>query len=64
MNKSEAKQHAKSIVAGMLWGRCCPETSDVSDVTDNTEHQEKIIDEINKILDRLRKSLLPKTERR
>ncbi len=64
MKKSEAKQHAKAIVCDMLWGRCCPESSDVSDITDNTEHQNQIIDEINSILDRLGKTLMRNQQKR
>jgi hypothetical protein len=57
MKKSEAKQHAVSIVQGMLWGRCCPDTSDVDGITEDEAEQAMIIDAINSVLDRLSKRL-------
>ena len=60
MKKSEAKQHAKDIVFGMLGGRCCPEPDDVSDRTGKHSEQQMIIDEIQKILDRMSRSVAPK----
>lgn len=60
MKKSEAKQHARRIVFGMLGGRCCPETDDVLDITDRDSEQQMIIDEINIILNRMSKIVEPK----
>lgn len=60
MNKSEAKQHARDIVWQMLGGRCCPEVSDVDDITEDPDEQEKIIEEINAVLTRLAKTLRTK----
>lgn len=57
MKKSEAKQHAAEIVWRMLSGRCCPDTSDVEDITDDESEQQMLIDEINAVLDRLSKKL-------
>jgi hypothetical protein len=50
MKKSEAKEHAKEIVIGMLNGRCQPEVSDVDHVASDPEDQEMIINEIYKLL--------------
>jgi hypothetical protein len=57
MKKSEAKQHAAEIVLRMLSGRCCPETSDVDDITEDEAEQEMLIDAVNAVLDRLSKQL-------
>jgi len=59
MTKSEAKRYAREVVSIMLHGRCCPETEDVDDITDDQSEQELIIDEITKILIRLRKLVEP-----
>lgn len=62
MNRSEAKQHAAEIVWRMLSGRCCPETSDVDDITEDEAEQEMLIDAVNALLDRLSKQLRNKFE--
>jgi hypothetical protein len=61
MKKTEAKQHAAEIVWRMLSGRCCPEVSDVDDITEDEIEQEMIIEAINAVLDRLSKQLQNKS---
>ena len=58
--RKDVKAYAKEIVASMLCGRCCPEVEDVEDITDDAVEQQMIIDEIETILNRLRKILEPK----
>jgi hypothetical protein len=42
-------------------GRCCPEVSDVDDITEDEIEQEMIIEAINAVLDRLSKQLQNKS---
>ncbi len=53
MTKQEIKEKAKKIVSHMLNGRCLPETEDVEEYTQDENEQELLINEINKILERL-----------
>jgi hypothetical protein len=41
----------------MLHGRCCPELTDVDDITDDEQEQEMIIAEVQTILDRFGRQL-------
>lgn len=59
MTKTERKRIARQIVRQMLQGRCCPETEDVREYTDDEGEQEKLIADINAILDRLWRQLSP-----
>lgn len=56
MTKKEAEGHAKRIVMTMLSGRCSPEMDDVKDI-EGQQEKEMVIEEIHKVLVRLRKSL-------
>lgn len=56
MTKKEAEDHAKRIVMAMLSGRCSPEPDDVEDIEGQHE-KELVIEEIEKVLVGLRKSL-------
>lgn len=56
MTNKEAERHARRIVLTMLGGRCSPEMDDVQDVEGERE-KELVIQEIENVLDRLRKSL-------
>jgi hypothetical protein len=60
MGKRQASNHAKDVVRGMLWGRCCPDNSDVDSITDNPEEQEIIIIAVNELLDKLAKQCVRK----
>ena len=57
MQKHEIKNRAIEIVGDMLLGRCAPEVDDVEHVTDDASEQQEIINEIDRILTRLCKSL-------
>ncbi len=54
MTKTEIKKHARFTVSEMLGGRCQPESEDVYDV-DDEQDKELVMEEIRKVLDRLRK---------
>lgn len=56
MKKNEAKNHAKGIVEMMLTGRCSPERDDVRDI-EGEQEKDMVVQEIDKILKRLIKSL-------
>jgi len=56
MKKNEAKNHAKGIVEMMLRGRCSPERDDVRDI-EGEQEKDMVVQEIDKILKRLIKSL-------
>jgi hypothetical protein len=60
MTKKEVEGHAKRIVLTMLSGRCAPEMDDVQDV-EGEQEKEMVIEEIEKILSRLQKSLQDNT---
>jgi len=60
MTTKETQEHAKRIVLSMLYGRCSPEMDDVQDVEGESE-KELVIQEIENVLDRLRKSLQENT---
>ena len=56
MTKAEIKKHAREIVAQMLSGRCTPDSDDVRSFDGEVEKR-LIISEIEKTLDRLRKTI-------
>lgn len=56
MTKKEAEGHAKRIVMTMLSGRCSPQMDDVKDI-EGQQEKGLVIEEIEKVLGRLRKSL-------
>ena len=57
IKRLEARQHARNVVWSMLHGRCCPELTDVDDITDDEQEQEMIIAEVQTILDRFGRQL-------
>lgn len=56
MKRNEAKNHAKGIVEMMLTGRCSPEPDDVQGI-EGEQEKDMVVQEIEKILKRLIKSL-------
>ena len=56
MTNKEAERHARRIVLNMLSGRCAPEMDDVQDIEGDHE-KDMVIQEIEKVLCRLRTSL-------
>jgi hypothetical protein len=54
MNKAEIRHHAKSVVLGMLNGRCQPEAEDVASATTDESEQDLIICEVCKIIQKLK----------